>query len=1603
MKQLFVILFLVLTVQKSIGSTYYFSSSLGNDSRTSTQAQDPATPWKTLNKLNAFFNNLQPGDSVVFKRGDFFSGSITISRSGSAGLPITLSAYGNGNKPVITGLVNLSNWVSAGNGVWESANSSLGNSTNVLILNGVPQEMGRYPNSNAVNKGYLNIDSHTSGSITDAQLSGNWTGAEVVIRKKHWIIDRQKITNQAGQTISFDASTSTYDPIDNFGYFIQNSRQTLDQFGEWYYNVSQKKMVVYFGANSPSGYILKASTVDNLIRVMNHDNILIDNLTFEGANTNAIFLYNADNVRIANCNISFSGYSGVNALETTNLHIENCSVKYSNNDGFDLRNNNDNASVRNNKIENTHLFAGMGQSGDGNGIGILAKGQRMLVEYNQIFNTGYIGISFGGDYTVIKNNFINSFCLVKDDGGGIYTFSGQTANVPNVGRKVIGNVILNGIGAGEGTLDPSHRLAHGIMFDDNVTGVEVNGNTIANVNNNGIFLQYCRNIAIKNNTVFNNGTELYMSYGQSALAPISGNKIFSNIFFSRLPTQMLSTFTTNTTEINFGSFDSNYYARPVGENVATLNTYSNGAGGMVENPYDLDRWKKYKKEDLNAKSSPVTIPEYTVKSLVGANKFGNGDFNTNINGIGSYSPANDLVKSFNSSGVLDNGSLAIAFKKTSGPKKSSLVMRDIGPISSNKNYILRYSLKGSNDNVAMAVYLRNSKAPFNNLTKPQYRKISSVRTENEVLFSLPPSADGATMVFKIDNPNVQFWLDNIEFYEANIQLTNADNYIRFEYNASNSNKTVSLNGNYVDAKNQFYSGSLVLPPYSSVVLIKKAGNFSKTDQTIAFDSIPDKTFGDDPFDLSATATSGLDVNYRIVSGPATISDNTVQVSGVGTVVVEAMQSGNASYNAAPPVQQTFVVSKADQTINFLKLSSKAFGDAPFDVNATASSDLPVSFRIVSGPATLSDNTVTITGVGVVVVEATQQGNNTYKAANPVRQSFTVRNTVQAQTINFPAISPKSYGDDPFKLSATASSGLPVSFDVISGDADIADDNTITVNSPGTVVVEASQDGDGNFDAATPVRQSFVVGKGDQAISFPTIPAKNDGDQPFTVNASSSSGLPVALRIVSGPAQISGRTITITGIGPVTVEATQAGNRFYNAAPAVRQSFTVEKDNQQQDQTINFYEISDKSYGDAPFPITAKASSGLPVSFQVVSGEATISEDNVVSLHHPGVIVIQASQDGNDEYNPANPVTQTFVVQKGDQSITLPAIPTKTLGDDPFVVPAWSSSGLPVALRIVSGPATLSNNTVTVTGTGTVIVGATLDENDYYNSADPVTQSFSVQQGSQLLNQTIAFSPIPSKNYGDDPFAINATASSGLPVTFRIVSGEATIDNGNLVSLHYPGTVVIEASQPGDGNYNAADPVTQTLIVNKDEQVITFPDIASKTYGDDPFTVPVWSSSGLPVSLSVVSGPAKISKNTITLTGAGTVVLEASQDGNGYYNDADVVTQSFNVLSSTRGQARMAVTAPAPQIAANKSNSITAYPNPFRTVATVEVYSSEEGPATLELYDLAGRLVKRLFKGNILGGVSTTFSLSSEGLLEGEYVLRLNTRSKVETKKIVLAR
>ncbi len=185
----------------------------------------------------------------------------------------------------------------------------------------------------------------------------------------------------------------------------------------------------------------------------------------------------------------------------------------------------------------------------------------------------------------------------------------------------------------------------------------------------------------------------------------------------------------------------------------------------------------------------------------------------------------------------------------------------------------------------------------------------------------------------------------------------------------------------------------------------------------------------------------------------------------------AVAGGGSPVNTASDV--TAITARTSQTITFAALGDVTFGAAPFAVSASASSGLPVSFASSTTPVcTISGGTVTIVAAGACSDTASQNGNATYSPATTVTRNFVVN--AAPQTIAFGALGNLTLGSAPFALSATASSGLAVSFASSSPSVCTVNGSTAALVSVGNCAVTASQAGNGSYAAATPVTRTFTV-------------------------------------------------------------------------------------------------------------------------------------------------------------------------------------------------------------------------------------------------------------------------------------------------------------------------------------------------------------------------------------------------------------------------------------------------------------------------------------------------------------------------------------------------
>ncbi|HEX3659982.1 MAG TPA: Ig-like domain repeat protein [Acidobacteriaceae bacterium] len=250
--------------------------------------------------------------------------------------------------------------------------------------------------------------------------------------------------------------------------------------------------------------------------------------------------------------------------------------------------------------------------------------------------------------------------------------------------------------------------------------------------------------------------------------------------------------------------------------------------------------------------------------------------------------------------------------------------------------------------------------------------------------------------------------------------------------------------------------------------------------------------------LDAGATCDLSVNFQPTqsgnrTGALTITDNALNATGA-TQTIALTGTGETT-------QQT-------QTISFSVAASLTYGASPLPLTASASSGLPVAFSVVSGPATIEGNVLTITGAGTVVLLASQAGNAAYTAAPSVSKTITVNREASAVAVS------GSVSGTAFTFTASVT---PATAGVPSGTVQFMDGSTVlgsgTLNAQGVasytdsdVAIGAAQvtavySGDANFLGSTSQPWTETVGSPDFSLNvnpdFMTLKAGQSGQATFT--------------------------------------------------------------------------------------------------------------------------------------------------------------------------------------------------------------------------------------------------------------------------------------------------------------------------------------------------------------------------------------------------------------------------------------------------------------------------------------------------------------------------
>jgi gliding motility-associated-like protein len=248
-------------------------------------------------------------------------------------------------------------------------------------------------------------------------------------------------------------------------------------------------------------------------------------------------------------------------------------------------------------------------------------------------------------------------------------------------------------------------------------------------------------------------------------------------------------------------------------------------------------------------------------------------------------------------------------------------------------------------------------------------------------------------------------------------------------------------------------------------LVYVPGDFTvtKANQTIIFNSLPDKTYGDANFNVIAVAGSALPVSFSSDNtAVATISGGIINIVGAGTAVIKASQAGNENYNPAPDISQTLTVKKVNLTFTVENKTRVYLTPNPvltFTISGFVNSETQSVLDVLpSIQTTATQNSVT----GSYPVTISGGSDNSY---NYIYVQGTLSVTKASQVITFTDFPEKLLITNSYTLTAASSSGLEVLFESLDNDLATVTGDQVTGVTKGNARIMAYNSGDQNYFAA----------------------------------------------------------------------------------------------------------------------------------------------------------------------------------------------------------------------------------------------------------------------------------------------------------------------------------------------------------------------------------------------------------------------------------------------------------------------------------------------------------------------------------------------------------
>jgi hypothetical protein len=748
------------------------------------------------------------------------------------------------------------------------------------------------------------------------------------------------------------------------------------------------------------------------------------------------------------------------------------------------------------------------------------------------------------------------------------------------------------------------------------------------------------------------------------------------------------------------------------------------------------------------------------------------------------------------------------------------------------------------------------------------------------------------------------------------------------------------------------------------------------------------------FTVAATGGgSGNPVTFSSAGGCSNSGATFTMTSGTTACQVMYDQTGSANYNAAPEATESVTATKAAQAITVTTHApSTGVFNSQFTVAATGGGSGNAIAYSSSGSCSNSGATFTMTSAsGTCTVMYDQSGSANYNAAPEVTESVTATKAAQAITVTTHAPGSAAYGSQ-FTVAATGGgSGNAIAYSSSGSCSNSGATFTVT-SASGTCSVMYDQSGSANYNAAPEVTETVNAQKAAQTITITThAPASAVFNSQFTVAATGGgSGNPVTFSSGGGCSN-TGATFTMTsGTTTCTVMYDQAGSANYSAATTVTESANAQKADQTI--TVTTHAPATAGYGTS-FSVAAGGPGGL-VTFSS-AGICLNIGDTFTMMSASGNCTVIYDQAGNSNYNAAPEVTETVAAQKADQTITVTTHAPTSAGDGTnFNVAATAPGGAVV----YSSGGSCSNSGATFTMTsasGTCTVNYDQAGNSDYNAAPELTDSVTAGK----IDQSISVNThAPSSAAYGSQFTVAATAPGGA-VTYSS-SGSCSNNGATFTMTSGSGACTVSYDQAGNGSYNAAPELTETVNASKASQsiaVITHAPTGA-VYGSQ-FAVAASAPAGAVVYSS--AGSCSHTGATFTMTsGTGTCTVVYDQAGNSNYNAAPEVTETVNASKAPQS---ISVTTHAPQRAVDASQFTVAASAPGGPVTYSSDGSCTNGGATFTTTSASGTCTVKYDQaggGNYSAAPEVTETVSARAAFGGFQAPLPNSALKAGSKTTV---